>query len=73
MLLLVFLRLVFDIINILQGLIIFLVFVCRPAVLVRVCEVLCGVSFAKRWFKAHYHNAEADATNNETTVKHSVI
>lgn len=65
--------LVFDIINIMQGLIIFLVFVCRPAVLVRVCEVLCGVSFAKRWFKAHYLNAEADATNNETTVKHSVI
>ena len=66
-------RLVFDLINIMQGLIIFLVFVCRRAVLIRVCEVLCGVTFAKKKFPGHYLNTEADVANNETTMKHSVI
>lgn len=65
--------LVFDLINIMQGLIIFIVFVCRRAVLIRVCEVLCGVSYAKEKFPAHYLSTEADAANNETTMKHSVI
>ncbi|XP_042229119.1 G-protein coupled receptor Mth2-like isoform X2 [Homarus americanus] len=63
--------LVFDLINIMQGLIIFLVFVCRRAVLVRLCEVLCGVSYAKTKFPTHYQNTEVDLTNNE--IKHSVI
>lgn len=66
-------RIVFDLINIMQGPIIFFVFVCRRAVLARVCEVLCGVSFAKETFPAYYLNAETDAANNETTMKHSVI
>ncbi|XP_050719562.1 G-protein coupled receptor Mth2-like [Eriocheir sinensis] len=64
---------VFDLINIMQGPIIFFVFVCRRAVLVRVCEVLCGVRVAKETFPGHYLNAETDTVNNETTIKHSVI
>lgn len=64
-------RLVFDLINIMQGLIIFLVFVCRRAVLIRVCEVLCGQRYAKSKFPSHYQNADTDLPNNE--IKHSVV
>ncbi|KAK8747615.1 hypothetical protein OTU49_016496 [Cherax quadricarinatus] len=63
--------LVFDMINIMQGLIIFVVFVCRRAVLIRVCEVVCGVSYSKQKFPSYYLNTDADLPNNE--IKHSVI
>lgn len=63
----------FDLINIMQGPIIFFVFVCRRAVLARLCEMFCGVRVAKETFPGHYLNAETDAANNETTIKHSVI
>lgn len=66
-------RIVFDLINIMQGPLIFFVFVCRRAVLVRVCEVVCGAKVAKEKFPAHTLNAETDAAANETTIKHSVI
>ncbi|XP_045625294.2 G-protein coupled receptor Mth2 isoform X1 [Procambarus clarkii] len=63
--------LVFDMINIMQGLIIFLVFVCRRAVLIRVSEVFCGVSYTKKKFPSYYQNTDADLPSNE--IKHSVI
>ncbi|XP_042878741.1 probable G-protein coupled receptor Mth-like 3 isoform X1 [Penaeus japonicus] len=63
--------LVFDLINIMQGVIIFIVFVCRRAVLMRVCEVVCGKAFAMRRFPAYYENAEEDPGNHE--MKHTVI
>ncbi|XP_071520712.1 G-protein coupled receptor Mth2-like isoform X2 [Panulirus ornatus] len=63
--------LVFDLINIMQGVIIFVVFVCRRAVLIRLCEVLCGMDYAKEKFPKYYQNADVDLPNNE--IKHSVI
>ncbi|KAK7080824.1 hypothetical protein SK128_000239 [Halocaridina rubra] len=63
--------LVFDLINIMQGMIIFIVFVCRRAVLVRLCEVLCGKTYSLKKFPDYYQNTDADIPNNE--VKHSVI
>lgn len=62
--------LVFDLINIMQGMIIFIVFVCRRAVLVRVCEVLCGKSYALKKFPGYYQDNDADVANE---IKHSVI
>lgn len=61
----------FDLINIMQGVIIFIVFVCRRAVLMRVCEVVCGKAFAMRRFPAYYENVEEDPGNHE--MKHTVI
>lgn len=61
----------FDLINIMQGVIIFVVFVCRRAVLIRLCEVLCGMNYAKEKFPKYYQNADVDLPNNE--IKHSVI
>lgn len=66
-----FYRLVFDLINILQGVIIFVVFVCRRAVLIRVCEVTCGQAYAKKKFPSYYNNTDIDLPNNE--IKHSVV
>lgn len=63
--------LVFDLINIMQGLIIFAVFVCRRAVLIRVCEVLCGLSYSRATFPSYYENAESDLATND--AKHTVI
>ncbi|XP_066943763.1 G-protein coupled receptor Mth2-like [Macrobrachium rosenbergii] len=62
--------LVFDLINIMQGLIIFTVFVCRRAVLMRLCEVVIGQEYAQKKFPSYYQNSDADVPNE---IKHSVI
>ncbi|XP_064094470.1 G-protein coupled receptor Mth2-like [Macrobrachium nipponense] len=61
---------VFDLINIMQGVIIFIVFVCRRAVLLRLCEVVFGKKYAQKKFPSYYQNSDADVPNE---IKHSVI
>ena len=58
-------------INILQGIVIFIVFVCRTSVLARILQVLCGEKFSKRCFPKYFQEQEADAVTSE--FKHTVI
>ncbi|XP_076056660.1 putative G-protein coupled receptor Mth-like 10 [Oratosquilla oratoria] len=63
--------LVFDLINIMQSVLIFFVFVCRKSVLARLCGRLCGAEFAKKHFKEAWQPEDNDQLSVE--IKHSVI
>ena len=63
--LLCFQRLIFDIFNGLQGVVIFFVFVWRPYVLARIISLLFGENYAKNKFPRVYHPQATFYEGNE--------